>query len=251
MPRFWENPAPWNRAVIEFVDQHRAACPAGERSDDFVAGAAVRHHQAGDRDVAFPGLPGRPRHNRELGEAIWSTSSGATSTRCRTPASTGCSSATRPTSHTSSSVGPEIPAAMAAVIGELRSSVRVPFGVNILWDAKASLALARATGATLHPRGAHRRVRERPRDDRSVDRRPRRLSHRDRRRRRRALRQHLAGVQQRARHARHRRSSPRRGVPRRRRDPHLRPGRGRAVRDERPADRQGRGATSRSSPTPA
>ena len=37
---------------------------------------------------------------------------------------------------------------MAAVIGELRLSIRVPYGVNILWDAKASLALARATGAT-------------------------------------------------------------------------------------------------------
>jgi membrane complex biogenesis BtpA family protein len=45
-------------------------------------------------------------------------------------------------------VGPEIPAAMAAVIGELRSSIRVPFGVNILWDSRASLALARATGAS-------------------------------------------------------------------------------------------------------
>jgi membrane complex biogenesis BtpA family protein len=45
-------------------------------------------------------------------------------------------------------VGPEIPAAMAAVIGELRSQVRVPFGVNILWDPRASLALARATGAS-------------------------------------------------------------------------------------------------------
>jgi hypothetical protein len=37
---------------------------------------------------------------------------------------------------------------MAAVIGELHSSIRVPFGVNILWDARASLAVARATGAT-------------------------------------------------------------------------------------------------------
>ncbi len=44
-------------------------------------------------------------------------------------------------------VGAEIPAAMAAAIGRLRSEVRVPFGVNILWDAMASLALARATGA--------------------------------------------------------------------------------------------------------
>ena len=37
---------------------------------------------------------------------------------------------------------------MAATIGELRSAIRVPFGVNILWDAIASLALARATGAS-------------------------------------------------------------------------------------------------------
>jgi len=44
--------------------------------------------------------------------------------------------------------GPEIAAAMAAVIGELRSDIRVPFGVSMLWDARASLALARATGAT-------------------------------------------------------------------------------------------------------
>jgi membrane complex biogenesis BtpA family protein len=36
---------------------------------------------------------------------------------------------------------------MAAVIGQLRRDLRVPFGVNILWDAIASLALARATGA--------------------------------------------------------------------------------------------------------
>lgn len=45
-------------------------------------------------------------------------------------------------------VGPEIPAAMAAAIGRLRSELLVPFGVNILWDAIASLALARATGAS-------------------------------------------------------------------------------------------------------
>lgn len=44
-------------------------------------------------------------------------------------------------------VGPEVPAAMAAAIGMLRSEIRVPFGVNVLWDARASLAVARATGA--------------------------------------------------------------------------------------------------------
>jgi membrane complex biogenesis BtpA family protein len=44
-------------------------------------------------------------------------------------------------------VGPEIPAAMGAIIGRLRDDIRVPFGVNILFDPIASLALARATGA--------------------------------------------------------------------------------------------------------
>src|SRR5215212_10994978 len=38
-------------------------------------------------------------------------------------------------------------AAMADVIGSLRSEVSVPFGVNILWDPIATLALAAATGA--------------------------------------------------------------------------------------------------------
>jgi hypothetical protein len=45
-------------------------------------------------------------------------------------------------------VGPEIVAAMAAVVGQLRRDIRVPFGINLLWDAIASLAVARATGAS-------------------------------------------------------------------------------------------------------
>jgi uncharacterized protein len=44
-------------------------------------------------------------------------------------------------------VGPEIAAGMAAVVGQLRRDIRVPFGVNLLWDAIASIAVARATGA--------------------------------------------------------------------------------------------------------
>ena len=36
---------------------------------------------------------------------------------------------------------------MARVIGELRSEIRVPFGVNVLWDGEASIDLAMATGA--------------------------------------------------------------------------------------------------------
>jgi membrane complex biogenesis BtpA family protein len=39
-------------------------------------------------------------------------------------------------------------AAMADVIGSLRPEVSVPFGVNVLWDPIATLALAAATGAS-------------------------------------------------------------------------------------------------------
>jgi len=39
-------------------------------------------------------------------------------------------------------------ATMARIIGELRPEIRVPFGVNVLWDPRASLDLAVATGAT-------------------------------------------------------------------------------------------------------
>jgi uncharacterized protein len=39
-------------------------------------------------------------------------------------------------------------ATMAFVIGQLRSKIQVPFGVNVLWDAKSSIALAAATGAS-------------------------------------------------------------------------------------------------------
>ncbi|MBW4081182.1 BtpA/SgcQ family protein [Paenibacillus sp. S150] len=41
----------------------------------------------------------------------------------------------------------ETVAAMARIIGELMPMIRVPFGVNVLWDARKSLDLAAATGA--------------------------------------------------------------------------------------------------------
>jgi membrane complex biogenesis BtpA family protein len=44
-------------------------------------------------------------------------------------------------------VGVEIAAAQAAVIGRLRPEITIPFGVDLLWDPKAALAVARATGA--------------------------------------------------------------------------------------------------------
>jgi uncharacterized protein len=38
-------------------------------------------------------------------------------------------------------------ATMAYVVGRLRSEIRIPFGVNVLWDPESSIALAAATGA--------------------------------------------------------------------------------------------------------
>ena len=39
-------------------------------------------------------------------------------------------------------------ATMAYVIGRLRPEIRVPFGVNVLWDPMSTMALAAATGAS-------------------------------------------------------------------------------------------------------
>ena len=44
-------------------------------------------------------------------------------------------------------VEPIVTVSMARVIGELRSRIKVPFGVNVLWDPLASIELAVATGA--------------------------------------------------------------------------------------------------------
>lgn len=38
-------------------------------------------------------------------------------------------------------------ASMAAIIGELKREIRIPYGVNVLWDPAASIDLAMATGA--------------------------------------------------------------------------------------------------------
>jgi len=39
-------------------------------------------------------------------------------------------------------------ATMAYAIGALRSEIKVPFGVNLLWDPMSTMALAAATGAS-------------------------------------------------------------------------------------------------------
>ena len=96
----------------------------------------------------FPGLPGRPRHDRVQGRAHLVDVVGRDLAILQAAGVDGLLFCNENDIPYQLAVGPEIPAAMAAVIGELRADVRVPFGVNILWDAQASLALARATGAT-------------------------------------------------------------------------------------------------------
>ncbi len=44
-------------------------------------------------------------------------------------------------------VKPETTAAMARIIGELKADIKIPYGVNVLWDPIASIDLAAATDA--------------------------------------------------------------------------------------------------------
>jgi membrane complex biogenesis BtpA family protein len=96
----------------------------------------------------FPAMPGRPKHDRAAGIPHLVDVLGRDLEKLQAAGLDGllfCNEADLPYQL---AVGPEIPAAMAAVVGQLRRDVTIPFGVNILWDAKASLAVARATGAS-------------------------------------------------------------------------------------------------------
>src|ERR1700730_13032702 len=89
--------------------------------------------------VHFPGLPGRPRHDRAGGRARLLDVVGRDLEVLQDAGVDGvlfCNEADIPYQLT---VGPEIPAAIAAVIGERRPALRAPFGVNALWAAKESV----------------------------------------------------------------------------------------------------------------
>ena len=126
-----------------------AAAPAGGRGGDKMSslGDLFGVRKPVIAMLHFPALPGRPRHDRSGGEARLLDAVGSDLLVLQDAGVDGvlfCNEADLPYQLR---VGPEIPAAMAAIIGELRRDLRVPYGVNVLWDAIASLALARATGA--------------------------------------------------------------------------------------------------------
>jgi uncharacterized protein len=97
--------------------------------------------------VHLPGLPGRPQHDRTGGLKPIIDSAARDIQVLQEAGVDGllfCNEADLPYQL---AVGPAAVAAMAAVIGELKREISRPFGVNLVWDPIASLAVARATGA--------------------------------------------------------------------------------------------------------
>jgi membrane complex biogenesis BtpA family protein len=97
--------------------------------------------------VHLPALPGRPRHDRASGLGPCVEAVAADLRALQAAGVDGllfCNEADLPYQL---SVGPEVAAAMASVIGQVRDEVSLPFGVDLVWDPVATLAVARATGA--------------------------------------------------------------------------------------------------------
>ena len=97
--------------------------------------------------VHLPALPGRPRHDRDAGMTLLVDTVARDLAALQSAGVDGllfCNEADLPYQLTT---GPEIAAGMAAVIGQVRSELATPFGINIVWDPVASLAVAAATGA--------------------------------------------------------------------------------------------------------
>jgi membrane complex biogenesis BtpA family protein len=93
------------------------------------------------------GLPGRPRHDVAGGMAAVVDSLASDLGMLQDAGVDGVLFCNENDLPYQLEVGCEVAAAMAAAIGELRAQIRVPFGVDLLWDARATLAVARATGA--------------------------------------------------------------------------------------------------------
>lgn len=95
----------------------------------------------------FPPMPGQPLHNADGGVPAILDAVGqdlAILADSGVDAVMFCNEGDRPYR---TQVGPEVPATMAMVITELKRSLSIPFGVDILWDPRAALGLAKAVGA--------------------------------------------------------------------------------------------------------
>jgi membrane complex biogenesis protein, BtpA family len=119
---------------------------------DSLIGSFLRDRFGTDKPIIamchLPALPGRPRHDRAGGMGRIVESLAHDLPILHEAGVDGllfCNEADLPYQL---QVGPEIAAAMASAIGQLRTGIQLPFGVNIVWDPQASLAVARATGAT-------------------------------------------------------------------------------------------------------
>lgn len=95
----------------------------------------------------LPALPGYPLYDERGGIAAIKA---AVARDVAILASSGfdavlfCNENDRPYSTTA---GPEATAAMTAVVTEVARDLTIPFGVDVLWDPKAAIAIAHATGA--------------------------------------------------------------------------------------------------------
>jgi membrane complex biogenesis BtpA family protein len=93
------------------------------------------------------GLPGRPRHDAEAGVAGVYAALRDDVLALQDAGVDGLLFCNEHDLPYSVGVGVEVAAAEAAVIGRLTDELTVPFGVDLLWDPKSALAVARATGA--------------------------------------------------------------------------------------------------------
>ena len=97
--------------------------------------------------VHLPALPGSPLYDAEGGMELVRERTAADLLALQEAGFDGvmfCNENDRPYTF---EAGLETVSAMSAVIGELRHDITVPFGVDILWDPRAALAVAKATGA--------------------------------------------------------------------------------------------------------
>ena len=93
------------------------------------------------------GLPGRPRHDAQAGMAAIYAALRHDVLALQDAGVDGLLFCNEHDLPYSVGVGVEVAAAEAAVIGRLTDELTVPFGVDLLWDPKSALAVARATGA--------------------------------------------------------------------------------------------------------